>query len=149
MGLAPASLVLGVIWALWHLPLFFVREADTFNQSFIVYAASVTALSVTMAWLYAKTDGALLPVMLLHAATNNTKDIVPSATPGGAGRVFGVHASTIAWLTAALLWIVAAGCLVWMARTESGRTGRCGGSSVPARSAGRRDPGAGPADSAA
>jgi membrane protease YdiL (CAAX protease family) len=123
MGLAPASIVLGGIWALWHLPLFFVREADTFHQSFVVFAASVTALSVTMAWLYAKTDGALLPVMLLHAATNNTKDIVPSATPGGTG-VFGLHASPIAWLTASLLGIVAAGLLVWMVRTEPTRAGR-------------------------
>jgi hypothetical protein len=38
----------------------------------------VTALSVAMAWLYAKTNGSLLLVMLMHAAVNNTKDIVPS-----------------------------------------------------------------------
>src|SRR5262245_40707109 len=54
-GLAPASLVLGVIWATWHLPLFFVGWADKHGQSFFVYALQVVALSVAFAWLYAKT----------------------------------------------------------------------------------------------
>ena len=40
------------------------------------------ALSVTMAWVYANTRRSLVPVMLLHAAVNNTKDIVPSVEPG-------------------------------------------------------------------
>ena len=40
------------------------------------------SISVTLAWLYARTDGSLLLTMLMHAAVNNTKDIVPSAVPG-------------------------------------------------------------------
>lgn len=106
-GLARASLILGVVWASWHLPQFFIREADTYRQSFVVYALQVTALSVAMAWLWARTGGSLLLVMLLHAAVNNAKDIVPSATPGGVGT-FGLAASGVAWLTVALLWIGAA-----------------------------------------
>jgi uncharacterized protein len=126
LGLGPAAIVLGAVWALWHLPLFFVREADTYGQSFVVYAIAVTALSVTMAWLYARTDGALLPVMLLHAATNNTKDIIPSASGGvsDVSAVFGVQASMMARLTAALLSLGALVCLVWLARTERARAGR-------------------------
>jgi len=71
--------VLGVLWASWHIPLFFVRDTDKFGQSFPLYLLQATALSVAMAWLYANTRGSLLPVMLMHAAVNNTKDIVPSA----------------------------------------------------------------------
>ena len=37
LGLAPASIVLGVLWACWHLPLFFIPGADTSGQSFPVY----------------------------------------------------------------------------------------------------------------
>jgi hypothetical protein len=36
-GLGGASVVLGVLWATWHLPLFFFPGADTENQSFPVY----------------------------------------------------------------------------------------------------------------
>lgn len=49
LGLARASILLGIIWACWHLPLFFIPGADTFGESFPVYLLSVTALSV--AWL--------------------------------------------------------------------------------------------------
>src|SRR4051794_33822084 len=59
-GYGIGSIILGVIWALWHLPLFFVREADTFGQSFVLYTLQVTAISVAIAWLYQRTNGSLL-----------------------------------------------------------------------------------------
>lgn len=117
-GLGPASILLGLIWAFWHIPQFFIREADTYGQSFIVYALQVTALSVAMTWLYARTDGSLLLVMLMHSAVNNAKDIVPSAVPG-ATNTFGVSASLVAWLTVTLLWICAAYFLARMRRMPS------------------------------
>lgn len=115
IGLPAAGILIGMIWATWHLPLFFLRGADTFGQSFPVYFLQVTAISVTMTWLYAHAKGSLLPVMLLHAAVNNSKDIVPSAAPG-AGDPFGWAASRIAWITVALAWVWATYCLVRMPR---------------------------------
>jgi uncharacterized protein len=119
-GLARASVLLGLIWACWHLPQFFIREADTFGQSFFVYVLQVTALSVAMAWLWARTNGSLLLPMLMHAAVNNSKDIVPSATPG-ATNILGLNASLVAWLTVALLWICAAYFLIRMSQMEPQR----------------------------
>jgi uncharacterized protein len=106
-GLGRASLLLGIIWAFWHLPQFYIVEADTYGQSFPLFALQVTALSVAMAWLYARTMGSLLLVMLFHAAVNNAKDIVPSAVPGAADPL-ALSTSAVAWLTVALLWISAA-----------------------------------------
>jgi membrane protease YdiL (CAAX protease family) len=106
-GLARASILLGLIWACWHLPQFFIPASDTYGQSFFVFVLQVTALSVAMAWLYAHTNGSLLLVMLMHAAVNNSKDIVPSAVPG-ATNPFGLSASLVAWLTVTVLWICAA-----------------------------------------
>lgn len=116
-GLAGASVLLGVIWAAWHLPIFFIADADKFGQSFPVYLLQVTAISVAMAWLFAQTKGSLLLVMLMHAAINNTKDIVPSASPG-ADNPFTLQASLVAWLTVALLWICAAYFLIRMPKLE-------------------------------
>lgn len=106
-GLASASIILGIIWAAWHVPLFLVPGADTFGQSFPLYALQVIAISVALAWLYWRTEGSLLLVMLLHAAVNNTKDILPSAVPG-ATDAFALSSSRVAWLTVLLLWIAGA-----------------------------------------
>lgn len=110
LGLAWASLGLGAIWALWHLPFFFIAGVDKTGQSFPMYMLGVMAISVAMAWLYWRTGGSLLITMLMHAALNNTTEIVPSAT-AGATRPFSLHASLVAWLTIGIMWIIAAWCL--------------------------------------
>jgi membrane protease YdiL (CAAX protease family) len=115
-GMAPASVLLGVIWAVWHLPQFFIRSGDSYGQSFLVFTLEVVALSVTLAWLWARTGGSLLLPMLLHSAVNNSKDIVPAGVPG-ATRVFGFEASLVAWLSVALLWLGAAFFLRSLAHT--------------------------------
>ncbi len=112
-GLAPAGLLIGVIWAAWHLPLFFVPGGDTFGQSFPVYLLQVVALSIAMAWLFWRTQGSLLLVMLLHASINNTKDIVPSAVQGATDPLQ-LNASVSGWLTLTILWAVAGVLLLQM-----------------------------------
>ena len=117
-GLAPASVILGIIWASWHLPVFLYPQSSLLGQSFPLYLLQVIALSVAMAWLYWRTNGSLLLVMLMHAAVNNTKDIVPSAVLG-ATNSFALSTSLVAWLTAAFLWIAAAYFLVRMRKTTT------------------------------
>jgi membrane protease YdiL (CAAX protease family) len=112
-GLVAASLIVGVIWAAWHLPLFFAPGADTNGQSFPLYAMQVTAYSVAFAWLYWRTGGSLLLTMLMHAAANNTKDITPSGGVQGAS-VFGLEGTLVLRLTVLLLWVVATVLLVRM-----------------------------------
>ena len=51
--------------------------------------------------------------MLMHAAVNNTKDIVPSAVLA-ATNAFSLSSSLVAWLSVAILWICAAYFLVRM-----------------------------------
>lgn len=106
-GLATTSVLLGFIWGIWHLPQFFIRDGDSYQQSFPIFVLQVTAISVVFAWLYARTNGSLLLTMLLHASINNSKDIVPSGVIGGTAT-FGFRASRISWIALALLWACAA-----------------------------------------
>jgi membrane protease YdiL (CAAX protease family) len=113
VGLGGASLLIGLIWALWHLPLFVLPDSGSTGQSFLAYLLQVTAMSVVFAFLYWKTDGSLLLVMLLHAAVNNTTGIVPAAVGEGITAIaFG--ASLVAWATVALSWAVAVPLLLLM-----------------------------------
>lgn len=111
IGLGNASVLLGVVWALWHLPLFVMQGTGSTGQSFPLYLLHVTALSVAMAWLYWKARGSLLLVMIMHSAVNNTTGIVPAALPNAADPL-SFHGSFVGWATAAVSWIVA----VWLLR---------------------------------
>jgi uncharacterized protein len=67
IGWVWGSVVLGILWALWHLPLFFLKMPanNEYGQSFPVWALGVTALSVALAWLYIQTRGSLFLTMLM------------------------------------------------------------------------------------
>ena len=118
-GLAVASLIVGLVWAAWHLPMFYLEGGDMVGQSFPVFALAVVALSVAMAWLYARTGGSLLLVMAMHAAVNNMTGIVPSGVAGPSGGVLGWNASFIGWATIIILWLCAAVFLATMPRASS------------------------------
>lgn len=66
-GALPASLLLGVAWFAWHLPML-ALPGDT-NGAFPLplWAASILALSVVYAWLFDNTGGSVLSVTLFHA----------------------------------------------------------------------------------
>ena len=119
LGLGGASVLLGVIWALWHLPLFFLQGSGSEGQSFPIYLLHVTALSVAMSWLYWKTEGSLLLVMLMHASVNNTTGIVPAAVSKAVGPM-SFEGSLVAWVTVGVSSVVAALLLCRMRGAEIG-----------------------------
>jgi membrane protease YdiL (CAAX protease family) len=63
-----AAVVLGVLHALWHLPLFGVEYHLDGNA--LPWAITVVAVSVVVAWVWVHTGGSLLLPMLLHASNN-------------------------------------------------------------------------------
>lgn len=120
VGLPVASTIVGILWACWHLPFFFMTGTDKLGQSFPAYVLGVTAISIAMAWLYWRTKGSLLLTMLMHAAVNNT-NVVPTPAPATANP-FALRTPLVVWFSAALLWVCAVYFLVQMRRAtlESG-----------------------------
>jgi membrane protease YdiL (CAAX protease family) len=64
-----AALLLGVLHAAWHLPLFGVEYHLGGNMA--PWALSVVAFSVVTAWVWTHTGGSLLLPMLMHASVNS------------------------------------------------------------------------------
>jgi membrane protease YdiL (CAAX protease family) len=65
-----AALLLGVAWALWHLPTFFIPTLSQSRLSFPVFVVNSCALSVIMTSLYLKTNGDMLLMILVHLMAN-------------------------------------------------------------------------------
>jgi membrane protease YdiL (CAAX protease family) len=94
-----AALILGVLWAFWHLP-FYITGVDDWAEM-----VQIIAWSVALAWLFNNTRGSVLLVMMMHAMSN---------TIGGsfASQMFsGADSANLAWLRGAL-WCVVATVLV-------------------------------------
>jgi membrane protease YdiL (CAAX protease family) len=65
-----ASLLIGVGWFAWHLPLFVVAGSSQAGVPVYYYGLAVVALSVVFTWLYNETGGSVLLTMVLHASVN-------------------------------------------------------------------------------
>jgi membrane protease YdiL (CAAX protease family) len=65
-----ASLILGLVWGIWHLPAFFVPGLPQNQLSIPAFLVGTTALSVLMAWVYQNTQGSILLAVLIHWLVN-------------------------------------------------------------------------------
>lgn len=65
-----ASLVIGILWGSWHLPLWLTGTESHPISLFVPFVVSVIATSVLCTWLYNNTGGSLLIIVLFHAAAN-------------------------------------------------------------------------------
>lgn len=63
-----ASLILGVIWAGWHLPIFLLPEAPL--GAFPLFVVAVIAESILLTWLYNSTRKSLPLMIVSHAAVD-------------------------------------------------------------------------------
>ena len=92
-----AALVLGMIWAVWHLP---ELVSDPSERELVPYLLTLLAYSVLITWLYNSTRGNLPIVILFHAAINTAAKFL---MPEFEGRY-----EATAWWCYAALYVLAA-----------------------------------------
>jgi uncharacterized protein len=81
---AGASIVLGTLWAVWHLPLFWTESDFHSEIPFGLFLLQGVALAILFTWVYNNTRGTLLLAHLFHAASNTTIGVLP-VIPSDAG----------------------------------------------------------------
>ncbi len=69
-----ASILLGLFWALWHGPLLIGMFQDAGLWRMIL---RILMIGISFTWLYNRTGGSLLAVMVLHASWNTTLIFLP------------------------------------------------------------------------
>ena len=80
-GATIASLVLGILWAVWHTPTFLIPgitqgEMGLFSLDYLLFLAMVVALSVLTTWVYNNTQRSTLAAILLHFVGNLSLDLI-------------------------------------------------------------------------
>jgi membrane protease YdiL (CAAX protease family) len=65
-----ASLILGALWSVWHLPTFFVPGAPQYGLPFSAFVLLTMAYSVVIGWVYVHSRGSVLIASLMHGAIN-------------------------------------------------------------------------------
>jgi len=104
-----AALVLGLMWGLWHIPLYFVPGTgqyetvrDAASPAFAIGAFVVwtVGLSILFTWLFNETGGSLIVAVLFHASVN-LGSFVPAAV-GSTGAASTLYA-VATWVVAVLV----------------------------------------------
>lgn len=98
-----ASLILGVLWALWHLPNFIFPMAGVPALGpFPVVVVWIIAQTFLFTWLYINSKGSILIATLFHASIN--------------AFTFNGMDTTEKWLLQAIMWMIAALVVVFSSR---------------------------------
>lgn len=69
-GSLGGTLILTVLHASWHLPMFLVPGSNQYGSSFLLYLFTHLAWSITMTFLYDRSGQSALPCLLFHASLN-------------------------------------------------------------------------------
>lgn len=100
-----SSLILGLIWALWHLPLFWLPGDFHQQLPLIWFLVQTVSITVLYTWVYNATGGSLLILLLLHAASNTAFGVLPMLPEAANGSL------RPAWILNVLL-VLSAGIVV-------------------------------------
>jgi hypothetical protein len=98
-----ASLGLGVLWAFWHLPAFFIPGSAQYGGSFAPYVVLVVCLAIFMSAAHLGTRGSVLIAVLFHTSADAS---------GGLWHY--TRSSPLLPLCGILPWLIVAGAiLIW------------------------------------
>jgi len=64
-----ASIILGALWGLWHTPALLMSTWEGSSQGLLLFVY-VIPLTIIMTWIYCKSYGSTIPVMLMHTGGN-------------------------------------------------------------------------------
>ncbi|WP_445185149.1 CPBP family intramembrane glutamic endopeptidase [Pseudonocardia sp. Cha107L01] len=101
------SLILGVLWACWHLPLFWsgVWTPPTI-PNIVMFILMITALTTIMTWVFNNATGSLLITMLMHASFNTFANrIVAPLFPAPILNEYGLLPTLVGFGAVALLLV--------------------------------------------
>jgi membrane protease YdiL (CAAX protease family) len=99
-----ASTIIGVLWGLWHLPLFFVAGMPQFGHPIVPFIGYTIALSVILTVLAQRTAGSVIVATLFHGSVNTLGVVNAAASPTLRGWVNAAAYGVVAVVVGTLAW---------------------------------------------
>jgi uncharacterized protein len=84
------SLILGPLWALWHLPLFFTPWNVLTTLNLVVFVLATTCLAIIYTWVFNNTKGSVLIAILLHWSFDLSAGILAPLFPAPIVQDYGL-----------------------------------------------------------
>jgi membrane protease YdiL (CAAX protease family) len=97
-----ASLAVGMVWAVWHLPLFLLPGSGQSDLPIGPYVVAVLAISIVLAWLYNASGSVLVP-MLFHGGINPIAAYFPTGGIDAVGTLTGYGSYALVLLGAVVV----------------------------------------------
>lgn len=96
-----ASLILGAVWGLWHLPTFLVPGTPQYGLPLTAFVLLTIEYSILMTWVFLHTLGSVLIATLFHGAINLSQGLFLGGLDGASrywllSIVYGVAAIIVA-----------------------------------------------------
>jgi membrane protease YdiL (CAAX protease family) len=120
-GALGGSIILGVLWSLWHIPLILTPGGATWTGSFVLYIVLGLALTILHTWVYNSTSASLLGVMLLHTAINTSTRLILPSVPGLSRDDGNLLLVAVYGVVAVLLLALTKGRLAYAPQAQRGR----------------------------
>jgi membrane protease YdiL (CAAX protease family) len=99
-----ASIAIGMIWAVWHVPLFLMPGSSQAGTPFWLYALVVLGISVIATWLHNAAGGRVLVPVVFHTLSNAVS-VTTAIGVVGDGVVSQVGLLVVVWaVVAVLVW---------------------------------------------
>jgi hypothetical protein len=95
-----AAIIAGLMWGLWHLPLFFVpRSEQYYNRPMWGLLLTLILVGIILAWFYANTKGSVFAAMVGHTMFNWSNWVFPALKSDAAALIlFGLYFLAVGYI---------------------------------------------------
>lgn len=89
LNILKASIITGIVWGVWHIPLFFIPDQGFYyDRPIWGLILSTTLISILFAWIYNNTHKNMLLMLIFHTMWNFSHYMFPSIQSDNSGLMY-------------------------------------------------------------